>query len=61
MTRRDLIANEIHAAATYEREAKSRRAKNPALADQLMAWSRASRIRAEAMRSGPLFGKGGDQ
>jgi len=56
VNRRDLIANEIHRAATYEREAKSRRAKNPALADQLLTWAQASRARAEHMRSGPLFG-----
>ncbi len=56
MTRRDLIASEIHQAVTYEREAKSRRSKNPVLADQLMTWAAASRARAECMRSGPLFG-----
>jgi hypothetical protein len=56
MTRRDLIANEIHQAVTYEREAKSRRTKNPALADQMVAWADASRKRAEQMRCGPLFG-----
>lgn len=56
MNRRDLIANEIHQAATYEREAKSRRSKNPALADQLMSWADASRRRADHMRAGPLFG-----
>lgn len=56
MTRRDLIAQELHMAATYRREAKSRRSKNPGLADQLDAWSEASLRRAEQMRCGPLFG-----
>jgi hypothetical protein len=55
VTRRDLIANEIHQAVTYEREAKSR-SKNPALAELLRSWAAASRARAEHMRSGPLFG-----
>ena len=56
MNRRDLISQELWIAATYEREAKSRRAKYPALAEQLMAWSDASRKRAAFMRVGPLFG-----
>lgn len=51
-----MVANEIHQAVTYEREAKSRRSKNPALADELLVWATASRARAERMRSGPLFG-----
>jgi hypothetical protein len=54
VTRRDLIANEMHQAATYRREAKSR-ARNPALAAMLTGWAEASERRAEAMRSGPLF------
>ena len=56
MTRRDLIAQEMHLAATYRREAKSRRAKNPALADQFERWADASTKRAEELRCGPLFG-----
>jgi hypothetical protein len=56
MTRRDMIAQEIHQAATYEREAKSRRSKNPKLADRLMSWADASRRRADEMKHGPLFG-----
>jgi len=56
MTRHDMIANETHQAALYRREAKKRRAKNPALADQLDAWAIASMARAEQMRVGPLFG-----
>ena len=57
MTRRDLIAFEIWLATTYRREAKSRRPKNPALADELDQWAAASTARAERMRCGPLFGK----
>jgi hypothetical protein len=57
MTRRDLISHETWLAATYRREAKSRRSKNPALADELDAWANASAARAERMRCGPLFGK----
>lgn len=60
MTRRDLIAHEQFVAATYRREAKSRRSKNPALAAQLEAWADASTRRAESMRVGPLF-KGSDE
>lgn len=56
MTRQDMISNEAHQAALYRREAKKRRAKNPALADQLDAWAAASMARAEKMRVGPLFG-----
>lgn len=56
MTRVDLIKLEQHLAETYRREAVSRRSKNPALADRLMEWSRASLCRAEEMRCGPLFG-----
>jgi hypothetical protein len=56
MTRRDLIAEEHAMAARYEREAKRRRAKNSALADQLMSWADASRRRADTMKHGPLFG-----
>lgn len=58
MNRQDLIANETHAAATYRREAKRRRAKNPPLADQLDRWADASLSRAETLRVGPLFDKG---
>lgn len=57
MNRLDLIANERHQAAAYFREAKRRRAKNPALADQLDSWAQASLARAERMRVGPLWGK----
>lgn len=56
MNRADLIAMEIAAAAAYEREAKRRRHKNPALAAELLNWAQASRARAERMRCGPLFG-----
>lgn len=56
MTRRDLIAAEVHQAETYEREATSRKSKNPALAKRLLEWAAASRGRAEEMRAGPLFG-----
>ncbi len=38
------------------REAKRRRRKNAALADELERWADASNARAERMRSGPLFG-----
>lgn len=55
MNRRDLIANEMHQAAAYRREA-ALRTKNPALAARLMEWAEASERRAEALRSGPLFG-----
>jgi len=61
MTRRDLIAHETWLAATYRREAKSRRSKNPLLADELERWANASEARAEKMRAGPLFGAGADQ
>jgi len=50
-----MIANEAHQAALYRREAKKRRAKNPALADQLDAWADASDRRIAALRYGPLF------
>lgn len=56
MRRADLIKFEAFIAETYRREAINRRSKNPALADQLMAWSEASERRIEAMRCGPLFG-----
>ena len=55
MTRDDMIAREVENAALYEREAK-RRTKNPALVEELRAWAKASRIRAERLRAGPLFG-----
>ena len=55
MNRRDQIANEVHQAAAYRREA-ALRSKNPELAAQLLAWAEASERRAEALRSGPLFG-----
>lgn len=58
MNRLDLIANERHQAAAYFREAKRRRAKNPALADQLESWAQASMARAETMRCGPLWERG---
>jgi len=54
--RDDMISNERHQADLYRREAKRRRRKNPALADQLDAWADASMGRAEQMRVGPLFG-----
>jgi len=60
MNRRDLIANEMHQAATYRREAKSRRSRNPDLAAQMVRWAEASIARAEQMRAGPLFGIGGE-
>lgn len=55
MTRIDLIKQEVHLSDTYRREAKSRRSKNPAMADQLLAWAEASMRRVEAMKCGPLF------
>lgn len=61
MRRSDLIANEKHQAATYRREASSRRSKNPALAARLLEWAEASDRRAEEMRCGPLFGGAEDQ
>jgi hypothetical protein len=60
MTRRDLIAHETWLAATYRREAKSRRSKTPALAEELEIWARASLARLEKMRCGTLFGEGVD-
>jgi len=51
-----MIARERETAATYRREAKRRRRKNAALADELERWADASDSRAERMRSGPLFG-----
>lgn len=59
MTRQDLISNERHIAATYRREAK-RRTRYPKLVALLESWAQASDARAEHMRSGPLFGVGGD-
>jgi len=56
MNRRDLIANEVHLAATYRREAGSREHKNPVLAERLRQWASASEARAEELRCGPLFG-----
>ena len=56
MTRHDMIARERETAATYRREAKRRRRKNAALADELERWADASDSRAERMRSGPVFG-----
>lgn len=55
MTRRDMIANEMHQAAAYRREAKARH-KSPALAARLITWAEASEARAEELRCGPLFG-----
>lgn len=55
MNRRDLIANEMPQAAAYRREA-ALRTKNPDLAARLIEWAEASERRAEALRSGPLFG-----
>ena len=55
MKRVDLIALEAFLAATYRREAASRRSKYPALAAQLVAWAEASERRIVAMKAGPLF------
>ena len=55
MNKFDLIQNELHAARTYRREAKRRRAKYPAAADLLDRWADASTARAETLRSGPLW------
>jgi hypothetical protein len=60
MTRRDLVSFKSWLAATYRREAKARRTKNPRLAAELEVWANASEARAEKMRSGPLFGVGAD-
>lgn len=57
MNRSDLIANEVHQAAAYRREAK-RRTKNPRLAARLLEFAEASDRRAEEFRTGPLFGPG---
>lgn len=57
MNRRDLIASEMHQAETYRREAKRRRRKYPAIADQLEAWADASTARAETLRCGPLWAR----
>lgn len=51
-----MIANERHQAATYRREAASRRSKNPNLAARLIEWAEASDRRAAEMLHGPLFG-----
>jgi len=55
MKRADLIAFERFVAATYRREAGSRRSRNPELAEQLNAWAEASERRVTTMRTGPLF------
>lgn len=57
MNRRDLIEAELHSARTYRREAKKRRAKYPAAADQLETWAAASEARAETLRCGPLWAR----
>lgn len=57
MNRRDLIENELHQARAYRREAKMRRAKYPAAADQLETWAAASEARAETLRCGPLWAR----
>lgn len=58
MRRSDLIANERHQAATYRREASSRRSKNPTLAARLIEWAEASEKRAAEMKFGVF---GGDE
>lgn len=58
MNRQDLIAQEAHSAAAYEREAKRRERRYPKLAARLRTWAQASRARAEELRCGPLFGPG---
>lgn len=55
MKKSDLIELERYLARTYRREAASRRSRNPALAEQLQAWSEASENRAVALETGPLF------
>ena len=55
MTRRDLVAFEQMIAASYRREASSRRKKNPVLAAQLERWADASERRIAAIKHGPLF------
>jgi hypothetical protein len=60
MTRADFIAFERHIAAAYRREARSRRKRYPALAEQLDRWAEAADRRIEAVRCGPLFGVGGE-
>jgi len=55
VTRHDMIARERETAASYRREAKRRRARNPVLADQLEHWAAASDGRVETLRCGPLF------
>jgi hypothetical protein len=55
MTRKDMIAFERFYAATLRREAKSRAAKYPVVADQFARWAEAADRRVEAIRCGPLF------
>lgn len=55
MTRKDILAFEQFYAATLRREAASRRARYPVVADQLERWADASDMRCQAIRSGPLF------
>jgi|GEM_PF-544962 len=54
MTRNDMLALELHMAAAYRREARAR-SKNPQLAAMLERWAAEAEVRAEAIRSGPLF------
>ena len=55
MTRQDILAFERFYAATLRREARSRRKRYPAVAEQLERWASAADARAEAIRCGPLF------
>lgn len=55
MTRRDLAAFEQFYANTLRREAKSRAARYPVVAEQLNRWAEAADRRVEQIRCGPLF------
>jgi len=61
VNRRDLQAFEEFYAATLRREAKKRRVTNPAVAAQLIAWADAAKVRADAIKFGPLFGEKSDR
>jgi hypothetical protein len=58
MNRSDLAQFETMAAEMYAREARRRAKRYPAAAEQLQRWSDASKARAEAIKTGPLFDVG---
>lgn len=55
MNRRDLLDLEVNYARMLRREAKSRAKRYPVLAEQLNRWADAAAVRAEVIRTGPLF------